>query len=172
MKITDEVKVTKDRIAVVIGKNGVTKKQIEKKTGTKIEVNTDLCVVKIEREISKAPGISIYAKNVVKAIAGGFTPKQSMKLLKDNYYFDSIDLKEHVKEKQLKRIKARLIGTEGKTRKRISAVTKTDIVIYKNTLNIIGTTENSDRAFNALLMLVKGASHRTVFNYLSRSQSK
>jgi len=171
MESIDEVKVPKDRIGAVIGKEGKTKREIEKLTDTKLEIISDSGTVKINRTKSKDQAVSILTRDVIKAIAVGFTPKKALKLLIDNYFLQQIDVKEHIPETQLKRIKARVIGTQGKARKMISEMTNTDIVIYKNNLSIIGTAENGDTAYNAIMMLVQGASHKTVFKFLRRNLS-
>jgi rRNA processing protein Krr1/Pno1 len=41
-------------------------------------------------------------------------------------------------ESDIKRIKGRIIGTEGKTRKLIEELTEADVVVYGHTVGIIG----------------------------------
>ena len=169
MEIIDEVKIPKERVGVLIGKEGKVKREIEKITETKLEIDSETGLVKVNRSKSKNQLISVFARDIVKAIGSGFTPKKSLKLLDESYYMQQIDVKDHIPESQLKRIKARVIGTGGRIRKMVSEMTNTDIVIYKNNLNIIGTAENGDMAYNALMMLVQGASHKTVFKFIRRN---
>ena len=70
-------------------------------------------------------------------------------------------------ESDIKRVKGRIIGTEGKTRKLIEELTEADVVVYGHTVGIIGSFEEADAARNAVQMIVEGCQHHTVYNYLA-----
>jgi ribosomal RNA assembly protein len=69
----EEVRVSQDRIGVLIGKAGATKKSLEEKTGSRISVDSKEGIVVVEGE--DAEGV-ISAVEVVRAIGRGFSPEQ------------------------------------------------------------------------------------------------
>ena len=75
-------------------------------------------------------------------------------------------------ESDIKRIKGRIIGSEGKTRKLIEELTEADVVVYGHTVGIIGSFEESDAARNAVQMIVDGCEHHTMYNYLQKKRTE
>lgn len=163
------LKVPKERIAVVIGTKGETKQEIEEKTGTRIDVSSDGGDVEITAKGDDYSGLQ-KAKNIVHAIARGFSPERAMKLLQPDYLLEMIDLTDYVGKSQsaLQERRARLIGSAGRARTRIEQDTNCGISVYGKTVSIIGKQEGMDKARNAVEMLVGGAFHGTVFDRLER----
>ncbi|MEM1646167.1 MAG: KH domain-containing protein [Ignisphaera sp.] len=160
-----------DRIGVVIGKNGKTIKKIMEATKTKITVDETNGVAVIE---SASPYTSPYdimkAQDVIKAIGYGFSPEKAFKLLEEDVILMVIDLTQYVKdsENHLTRIKGRIIGEEGKARKNIEEMTGTYISVHDNTVAIIGSYENANVAREAIMMLIEGRQHSTVYRHIDR----
>ena len=71
-----EIKVPKDRIAVLIGKNGETKKEIEETTHSKINIDSGEGDVVVQ---GTDPLMLFSTKNIIKAIARGFNPYDAMR---------------------------------------------------------------------------------------------
>lgn len=161
---TYEVKIPKDRIAVLIGKKGEIKKQIEKNTKTKIQVDSK----EGEILVTGTDAINLYStKEIIRAIGRGFNPKTAQQLLKQDYGLDIIPI--DAKSKQdMERIKGRLIGKEGKCRKTIESLTGTNICVYGKTISIIGTFIGLDLARRAINMLLRGSLHSNVFKMLEK----
>lgn len=152
-----KVTVPKERLAVIIGRSGGTKKEIEKRTRTRLEVGDD---VTIEGE-----GVGIIeAENIVRAISRGFTPEQAMHLLDECRTLCVIQLPKD--RKSLSRIRARVIGKHGQAKRNIERLTKSEIVVYGKTVSVIGTYENAMHATEAVERLVRGDRHATVYKYL------
>ncbi|MEM1697655.1 MAG: hypothetical protein QXG48_03270, partial [Thermofilaceae archaeon] len=63
-------------------------------------------------------------------------------------------------------IKARIIGEEGKARRNIEQMARVKIVVSEKTVGIVGECDNVEVARKALMMLVQGRSHGTVYGYL------
>ena len=103
-----ELKIPKERIAVLIGPSGSTKRRLEKITGTKITVDTEGKVI-IEGEDSFK---CFKTKDIIKAIGRGFSPERAEELAKDNYCFELIEIKGNQKDKE--RLRGRVIGKRGK----------------------------------------------------------
>lgn len=162
-----ELRIPKDRIAVLIGKKGEMKKQIEEETKTKIRIDSKDGDVFIAGE--DALGL-FNAREVIKAISRGFNPEIANLLLKGDYIFESIELKGFAgKSKNTSiRLKGRVIGEGGKSRKTIEELTECFISVYGKTISIIGEPENVTAARKAVEDLLKGSPHGNVYKYLEK----
>ncbi|MCD6170838.1 MAG: RNA-processing protein [Thermoplasmata archaeon] len=164
------VRVPKERIAVLIGKNGEVKELIEKH-GINIEINSSNGEVKITGKNSLD---EINAENVVKAIARGFSPEKAMLLFNEDYYFELLDIREWAgkKENHIKRLAGRVIGKEGKARRVIEDISGAYVTIYGHTIGIIGRIKEMQSAKRAIEMLLDGANHSTVYHFLEKERRK
>ncbi len=159
------VKVPKERLAVLIGKKGSTKKEIEERLGVALTIDRDGTVT-IEKT-GEDPLAEWKAKNVVKAIGRGISPEKALLLEKDTYMLEIIDLSELLNsDKAIRRQKARIIGTKGRTRKFIEEATSCTLSIYGKSVAIIGEFEELQAAKRAVLMLVQGRPHSAVYRFL------
>jgi len=131
-----ELKIPKDRIAVLIGKAGAVKAQIESETGVSLEINSDEGDVIVK---GSDPLVLYSSQEVIKAIGRGFNPEVAMLMLKADYAFDAINLADYAKSpNDLARLKGRIIGLDGKARKTIEELTETSICVYGKTASVIG----------------------------------
>lgn len=168
---SEYMKIPKERLAVLIGKNGETKKEIEQRTGVKIEVDSKSGEVEISSKPNNALNYYI-AINIVKAIARGFSPEHALLLLGEDYYLDVIDLTDYVgkKEKEIANKKGRVIGRRGKMRSTIEEQTNTLISVYGKTIALIGRAEEMGTARRAVEMLLEGAQHTSVCDFLRKKR--
>lgn len=162
-----ELKIPKDRVAVLIGTGGNVKKQIEEATKTKLDIKSEEGDVFIKGEDS----ILLYsAREIIKAISRGFNPDIAMLLLKQEYSLEMVNLREIVDEQHMMRLKGRVIGADGKARKNIEFLTETYISIYGKTIGIIGETANVAVARRAVETLLAGSNHATVYKWLEKNR--
>jgi len=164
-----ELKIPKDRIAVLIGKQGKIKKDIEVETKTKIKVDSQEGDIFISGE----DALGLYScREVIRAIGRGFNPDIALLLLKADYCFELIDLKEYAGKSKdtLLRIKGRIIGAEGKSRRLIEELTEAHICVYGKTIGIIGLPESSSTAREAIEKLLKGSPHSTAYKFLEKKR--
>jgi len=169
------VKIPKERVGILIGPEGKVKKYLEEKLGVKLEIDTEGSVTLVLSEKAKDPSLLLKAKDVVTAIGRGFPPETAFRLIRNEEdIFDMIDLRVIFgrSESDIKRIKGRIIGSEGKTRKLIEELTEADVVVYGHTVGIIGSFEEADAARNAVKMIVDGCEHHTVYNYLQKKRTE
>ena len=169
------VKIPKERVGILIGPEGKVKKYIEEKLEVKLEIDTEGSVTIVLSEKAKDPSLMLKAKDVVTAIGRGFPPETAFRLIRnEDEIFDMIDLRVIFgrSESDIKRIKGRIIGAEGKTRKLIEELTEADVVVYGHTVGIIGSFEEADAARNAVQMIVDGCEHHTVYNYLQKKRTE
>jgi len=164
-----ELKIPKDRLAVLIGKGGTTKVEIEKSTKTEIEVDSK----EGDIFITGSDGLGIYtAREVITAIGRGFNPELALLLLKVDYSFELISLTDVCGKSKdnLVRVKGRIIGREGKTRTHIEELTETYISVYGKTVAIIGQTEQVLVARRAIDMILEGSTHSSVYKWLEKKR--
>jgi ribosomal RNA assembly protein len=115
----------------------------------------------------------LKAKDVITALGRGFSPEHAFRLIRDeDAVLDVIDLRTVFgrSESDIKRVKGRIIGMNGKTRRIIEELTDTDVAVYGHTVSIIGPIEHAEVAREAVQMLVKGSLHATVYRFLHRKR--
>ena len=163
-----ELKIPKERIAILIGKNGEIKKQIEESTNTQLEIDSK----EGDIFITGKDGLGIFsAKQIIRAIGRGFNPELALLLLKPDYSFELVDISEFAKSKNsIIRLKGRVIGKEGKSRKTIERLTECYISVYGKTIGIIGKIEYAQNAKKAVEILLKGGNHANIFRSLENKR--
>jgi ribosomal RNA assembly protein len=169
------VKIPKERVGILIGPEGKVKQHIEDKLQVKLDIDTEGSVTITLLENSTDPSLFLKAKDVATAIGRGFPPEVAYRLIRnEDEIFDLIDLRVIFgrSESDIKRIKGRIIGAEGKTRKLIEELTEADVVVYGHTIGIIGSFEESDAARNAVQMIIEGCEHHTMYNYLQKKRTE
>lgn len=161
-----ELKIPKERIAVLIGEKGEKKRELEESLRVRMHVDSEEGDVTL---IGKDALAVFTAREVVKAIARGFNPDVAKQLLKPEYMLEIVNIADYTGSKdQMTRLKGRVIGEGGKSRSTIEELTETSIVIYGKTIGIIGQTENVTAAKRGVDALLNGAPHSTVFRLLEK----
>ena len=168
------VRIPKERVGVVIGPDGTTKKNIEEKLSVELEIDSDAGDVHISvTENATDPSTLFRAKDVVTALGRGFSPEHAFRLVRDeDVLMELIDLRAAFgkSEADLKRVKGRIIGLNGKTRRIIEELTDANVAVYGHTVGVIGTLEQVQVAREAIEMLVRGSMHSTVYRFLHRKR--
>lgn len=162
------IRIPADRVGMLIGKNGESKNLIEKISGIKLRIDTEGEVLFNEEAKGTDPLMALKIMDVIKAVGRGFNPEKAMRLFEDDEYFENIDLKEVVGDRsnQLERIRGRLIGTDGRTRRIIEDLTGCYMSIYGNTVSLIGDSMSLPVAKHAIELILNGSEHSTVYSYL------
>jgi ribosomal RNA assembly protein len=168
------LKIPKERVGVLIGPEGKTKKHIEEKLNVELQIDSeagDVVIAVAER--ADDPSTLFKAKDLITAIGRGFSPEHAFRLVRDEEaMLDLIDLRSVFgkSEADIKRVQGRIIGMSGKTRRIIEELTDTNVSVYGHTVGIIGTLEQVQIAREAIEMLIKGSMHGTVYRYLHRKR--
>ena len=161
-----ELKVPKNRVAVIIGKEGSVKKEIEESTNIKLDIDSKEGDVFVSGE----DALGLYtAREIIKAISRGFNPDIAKLLLKPDYVFDAVDISEFAKSKEaMLRLKGRVIGKEGKARRLIEELTECYISVFGKTISIIGFAESVAATRQAVEALLRGSPHSNVYKMLEK----
>jgi len=165
------VRLPEDRIGALIGPGGQTKRKIEEKTGTEIEVDTEEGEVQLSSRVEGDPMGVLQARDITLAIGRGFSPDRAFRLLKDDTYLGVLDIKEVTGKRAkgaLRRIRSRVIGEGGKARQRIEDLSGCSVSVYGTTVALIGQEAQLERATRAVQLLLKGSEHAAVFHLLAR----
>ncbi|MEM0216960.1 MAG: KH domain-containing protein [Candidatus Bathyarchaeia archaeon] len=168
------VRIPRERVGVLIGPGGETKKQIEKALNVELQIESDSGGVTITlAENFNDPSVLFRAKEVVTAIGRGFSPENAFRLIREeDAVLEIIDLRSIFgkSESDIRRVKGRIIGAEGKTRRTIEELTDTSISVYGHTVGIIGGFEQVQIAREAIKMLIEGSQHSTVYRFLHKKR--
>jgi len=159
---TYDIKIPKERIAVLIGKKGDIKRRLANKLKIKLSIDSNEGLVILDGEDSFN---LLIAENVIKAIARGFNPDLAELLLDEDYGLEIIDLTEFSgkSKDKLIRLRSRCIGTEGKARIMLEYLTHTHISVYGKTVSIIGKIEDLFIARESIEGLLRGSKHSNVY---------
>ncbi|WP_181687370.1 KH domain-containing protein [Halorhabdus salina] len=166
------VKIPQDRIGVVIGEGGETMREIEDRAEVRLDIDSESGQVAVESVGDPVTGLK--GPDIVKAIGRGFAPDDAFRLLEEDMaLLDVVDIDASARNpNDLKRIKGRLIGEDGRTRELMEELTGAAVVIYGSTLSIIGGPEQVEAVRDATEMILDGAPHGSVYSFLERRHNE
>lgn len=167
-------KIPKDRMGALIGPEGQVKATIENRLSVELTIDSETgdVTITLAKEDSD-PSLLFRAKEVVTAIGRGFSPDRAYRLISDeDSALEVIDLREIFgrSPSDLQRVKGRIIGQEGKTRRIIEELTEADVSVHGHTVSIIADIDQMDVARQAIQMLLQGSQHSTVYRFLHRKR--
>ncbi len=168
------MKIPRERIGALIGPDGRVKETVEKKLSVELQIESESGGITIVLMPTAAdPAVLFRAKEVITAIGRGFSPERAFRLIReDDTVLEVIDLREIVGKSQsdMKRLKGRVIGREGKTRKTVEELTEASVSVFGHTVSIIGSMDQAEAAKEAIRMLLRGSLHKTVYRFLHRKR--
>lgn len=113
-------------------------------------------------------GVEEYeAELVFSAIDFGFKVKNALLLKDEEMSFKKVHIKDHTK-RNLKDIKARVIGTKGKAKRTMEEISNCKILIKEHEVGIIGAVEDVDNVVTAIISVIKGSKQSNMYAYLER----
>jgi len=140
------------------------KKRLEKILNIKITNNG--------REVSVKgdPEDEYLAEKVIDALNFGFPFSDAISIKKQDCTFEMLNIKDYTKRKDFERIRARIIGKQGKTLKTLCELTKCCFELKDNYVGIIGKSECIKNAQDAIISIVRGSKQSNVYKSLERNQ--
>jgi ribosomal RNA assembly protein len=168
------IRIPKERVGVLIGKDGETKKAIERFSQLHLEIDSEEGDVSFNEQEAKDPLIPLKVEDIIRAIGRGFSPEHAFRLFGEETELFIFDIYDYIgkKEAHLIRVKSRIIGREGKTKRVIEGLTGSVLAVYGHTVAVIADYESMDIAKKAIDMLLAGSEHPTVYRYLEREMKK
>ncbi|MBI3116203.1 MAG: RNA-binding protein [Thaumarchaeota archaeon] len=167
------LKVPSERVGVLIGKGGETKKNLEKLCGVELVIDgkSGEIVVKTSAIDDSDP---LRAVNIIEAVGRGFSPQRAIKLMESDTVLEIMDLRDYggKSENALERIRGRIIGLHGKSRRVIEELTGCYVSVFGRTVAVIGNMTDAKLAKDAITMLAEGSAHKSVYQMLQRERTK
>jgi ribosomal RNA assembly protein len=163
-------RIPEDRVAVLIGPGGRTRRSIAEATRTSVDIDAGEGEVTVSGPETDPISV-LKARDIVLAIGRGFSPERALRLLKEDTYLGIVDIKRttgHREKTALRRIRSRVIGSAGRARSRIEELSGCWMSVYGSTVALIGQEDQLERATRAVELLLRGSEHSTVFHMLSR----
>ncbi len=160
------IRIPQERMKAFSENKGKMMKEIEKTCKVTLVLTPDGDV-----EIEGDHADVYFTKDVVKAIARGFEPKIALRIYKDDFHLYIIDLRDFESTTNgIARLKGRIIGEEGSMKMEIENATSCYLSIYGRTVSIIAKLDTLEYAKEAIGMLIDGAQHSSVFNFLAKAR--
>jgi ribosomal RNA assembly protein len=153
-------KIISDKIARIL-KN---KNNLEEELNIKISVKGE------EVEIDGEPEDEYIAEQVIDAINMGFPYSTAFLIKKEDYFFEILNIKDYTTKKDLKSVRARIIGKNGKTLKVLADLSGCFFELKDNSVGIIGNPELIRPAQDALISLIRGAKQANVYTGLEKNR--
>lgn len=142
------------------------KEELEKKLDVKIEIRGKTVTI-----VGNA--FNEYEANLVlEAIEFGFPIKKALSLKGEEIIFRKIPLKEFTRRKNLKEVRGRIIGREGKTKRTIEEISGCEVILKDNVVGILGPAENIEEATTALQNLIRGSKQSNVYRFLEKMNTR
>lgn len=169
--IREYVNIPQDRVGALIGDEGAIKKTLEEKTSVALNIESSGTVT-----ITTKPGVDplqiLKLKDVIRAIGLGFSGEHACEVFEDDNLLDVVELSGYTGGRQdYTRIRGRIIGEAGKTRRMIEDTTNTHISIHGEHVALIGDYDHIQVARKAIEMLAEGQQHSTVYRFLQRERT-
>ena len=140
------------------------KAQLEKKLKVKIKNQGQ------EVSIDGEPEDEYIAEKVIEALNFGFPFSNALAIKEEDAMFEVINIKDHTKRNDLQQVRARIIGTQGKTLKTLSTLSRCYLELKDNQVGIIGSPESIKNAQEAVTSIIRGSKQANVYKFLESNQ--
>ena len=119
-----------------------------------------------------SPENEYVAEKVIEALEFGFPFSVALLVKEEDFMLEVLNIKDHTRRKDLEKVRARIIGKEGKTLRTLLELTKCHFEIKGNSVGIIGDPEHMRIATEAMIYLIHGSKHANVYAFLEKHQVK
>ena len=168
-------RIPQDRIAVLIGKGGETRRMIEEACGATLEIDSKSGEVMAEWGDEGAdPIVRMKMPDVRVAIGRGLAPKRAVQLIRDEVFLKMYDIREWAgrQPNQTRRMRSRLIGRNGRIRSLIEEISSCEMAIYGSTVLVIGDEDGLALAAPAIEGILRGSEHSTILHGLEQDRKR
>ena len=139
-----------------------TKSELEKKLNIKISIEGKKVTVEGD------PLNEYEASIILDAINFGFSTYKALTVKDENMVFRILNIKNFTRKKNLKEVRARIIGKQGKTKKTIENISGALIVIKDNEIGLLVDAEKMDEIITGITNLLRGTKQSNTYRYLEK----
>lgn len=125
-----------------------------------------------EVKIEGVPEDEYIAEKVIDALNFGFEYSAAIQIKEEDFEFEILNIKEYTKRRDLKAIRARIIGTQRKALNTIEQLTNCTLELKFNQVGVIGPAESIENAQTAIISIVQGAKQSNAYKFLEKNQPK
>jgi ribosomal RNA assembly protein len=111
-------------------------------------------------------------EKIIRAIDFGFDIDDAMLLLNENFVLEFVSVKGNTRRKNLKDVRSRIIGTDGRAKRTIEKLTGAEIVISDNKIGVIVDADHLSTTVQGIESLIGGSKHGNVFSFLERQGAR
>lgn len=159
-------KIPPERVQILLSKNGEIRNLLEHKLGIRMEIDEETGSISVKYPPESAENYFLV-KKVTDGISAGFSEADIREMIEKDLALVIVDLEEYISRlSHISRIKGRIIGQKGRAKKKIEDYSRCKISIYQNLVGILGPEENIELAREAVIKLVKGFEHQTVYRFM------
>ncbi len=110
------------------------------------------------------------ASQVLEAMNFGFELKDALQLTNENFIFRKLNIKDFTRRKDMKEVRARIIGKEGKTKRTVENISDVAMIINdkENAIGIIGYADSIEEATQGITNLIRGSKQSNVYSFLEK----
>lgn len=139
-------------------------RETESRTGTRITESDGTL------EIEGEGGDEWVAEQVLRALVLGFPPERAFKLTDEEWFLEEVDIEQAMRgsPRAVERQKARLIGTGGTAKKTLEELSGAYLSVTGDKVAILGRHEDLQDAKEAVLGLLEGRPHGSVYASLEK----
>ncbi len=111
-------------------------------------------------------------EQIVRAIDFGFDIDDALLLVGEEFILEFIDVKGNTRRKNLRDVRSRIIGTDGRAKRTIEKLTGAAVVINSNNVGVIVDADHLSATVQGIEGLINGSKHGNVFGFLERQGYK
>lgn len=162
-----------DRVGALVGRGGRTRAAVESACAVRLRISRDGGVL-ISASGAADAVKPFKAAEIVTAVGRGFSPESAMRLVRGENALHVMDLRQFGARTgaQLARVRARLIGRDGRARRNVENLSNTAICVYGRTVSVIGSTASLRMAVDALSALSQGSMHGSVYGRMESARRR
>jgi ribosomal RNA assembly protein len=109
---------------------------------------------------------------IIEAINLGFSLEEALSLKNEQVILHILNIKDITRRKDLERIRARLIGTQGKTKNNMENLSDCLISIHDNLVGIIGEANCINETIIAVKLIIQGSKQGNVYTRLEKKKKE
>ena len=109
---------------------------------------------------------------IIEAINLGFSLEKALSLKNEEVILHVLNIRDITRRKDLERIRARLIGTQGKTKSNMEKLSDCLISVHDNWVGIIGEVGCIEEAIISLRLIIQGSKQGNVYARLEKKKKE